>query len=158
MKTTLYLLFFIVLTVLLYSFSNKSLEENLKGKWKITCDNSSGFVHIVDDENIIIEVNSNQIYIKARAKYRFYSTYITIVEIFLVEPDDLGLGGMKLNWNDFSGAHKIAEIRVFQNQSVELQWFGFYDKEKKIYVWEKEMEFILDSPQEYPICLKKCVD
>ena len=77
------------------------------------------------------EVNSNQIYIKARAKYRFYSPSITIMEIFLVEPDDLGLGGMKLNWNGFSGTHKIAEIRAFKNQSVEFQWFGFYDKEKK---------------------------
>lgn len=90
MKTTLYLLLFMVLTVSLNSFnsfSNKPLQENLKGKWKTTCDNSSGFVNIINDESIIIEVNSNQIYIKARAKYRFYSPSITIMEIFLVEPD-----------------------------------------------------------------------
>ena len=156
MKTRLYLLLFMVLTVLLNSFINKPLQENLEGKWKTTCDNSSGFVNIINEENIIIEVNSNQIYIKARAKYRFYSPSITIMEIFLVEPDDLGLGGMKLNWNGFSGTHKIAEIRAFKNQSVEFQWFGFYDKEKKKYVWERKMDFLLKSPYEYPVCLKKC--
>lgn len=121
-------------------------ESNLLGKWALKCD-ESGWISIASEEDITMEVNANQIYIHATGEVSEKKLVIK-----LIEPADLGFGGMSLDWDNFSRAIPIAEMQVISDNSAKIKWFGFYNKKSNAQEWINEPDFF---DQENNV-LKKC--
>lgn len=137
-------------------FGQAKNESNVfEGDWKVSCKQGSGFIQINKDYSILMEVNSNQIYISCFGIKKVYDEY-QILEIFLIEPDDLGHGGMNLNWNFFSKNKMIGKLLFNNEYKMEFEWFGFYNDKKKKYEWVDNIDFILSDNKNYPVCLEKC--
>ncbi|MCL1942027.1 MAG: hypothetical protein FWF54_00520 [Candidatus Azobacteroides sp.] len=120
---------------------NKGTDSsyNIKGNWFITCNESAVF-KIEKENDILLPVMSNQIYIKARiekVKDNFYHVY-------LIEPDDLGAGGLRLDWDNFSTEKPIADIEILSNGTMSFKWIGFYHISDKKIVFP-ECEFNLET-------------
>ena len=130
-------------------------DATLKGVWKISCEEGSGFMKYINKDSILIEANSNQIYILAKAEYSIKKDTL-IGKIFLTEPDDLGAGGMSLNWDNYSTTKEIAEFRMFDSKIIELRWLGFFNEKSKEREWVEKIDWLVNPNQNNPICLQKC--
>lgn len=118
------------------------------GRWSPNCYAPRGF-NIKNNGNAIIEVNSNQIYINSHIVYKNDKT----IYIVLDSPEDLGRGGMNLNWESFSTSLPVADFTLTSNNTAIAKWHGFYDKSVQDYLWVKEPDFVDESDT---IELSKC--
>lgn len=135
------------LSSLAHSIEKAPLKESdFIGKWALKCD-GSGWISIASKKNITMEVNVSQIYIHAAGKISGKSLVIQ-----LIEPTDLGFGGMSLDWDGFSKAMPIAEMQIISNKSAKIKWLGFYDKKSNSRVWVNEPDFF--DPKSHT--LNKC--
>jgi len=135
------------LSSLVHSSEKDPLKESdISGRWALKC-GESGWISIASKEDITMEVNANQIYIHAAGKISKKKLIIK-----LIEPTDLGFGGMSLDWDNFSKATPIAEMQMISDKSVRLKWFGFYNKKSNSREWINEPDFF---DQENNV-LKKC--
>lgn len=133
---------------------NKINDSNLLGTWIPNCNNGNGYLKIIRTDSIELEVNSNQIYILSKG---IESKGDTIsVNIFLIEPSDLGRGGMSLNWNNFSTNIPIAALKYFNQNDIEFSWYGFFNKKTLKREWVDKIDWLMSNSRDYPICLKKC--
>ena len=124
--------------------------------WKISCKNGSGFLKINGNDSVLVEVNSNQIYINAHGIKKTKGN-ITFYDIYFVETDDLGRGSMQLNWDKFSKEKMICKLILNNEGKMELEWFGFHNINTKKYEWAKKADFMLMDTLNYPKCLEKCI-
>lgn len=127
---------------------NKSVIIN--GNWRYSCDSLAN-IYITDENNILFAVMSNQIYIKAKLKKIKKNKF----ELLLIKPEDLGPGGMNMNWNSFSRDRAIANIDLLENDTIRFYWVGFYDEKERKIVFP-DCEFNLESDYNNPVILKKC--
>lgn len=127
--------------------SKELAAEAFLGRWSHDCENAKG-ITITNIKNISIEVNNNQIYINA-----FGTRKGRTLTIFLNEPEDLGRGGMMLDWPNFSKEKPIAGLDLKSDRSANLTWNGFFNEEKNNYEWIDEPDF---AEKKNPIILKKC--
>lgn len=131
--------------------NNPKKERGVNGKWKTICDNF-GFIKI-DNEEVFIEVNSSQIYIDAILKKENDS----VSSIFLKQPNDLGPGGMRLDWDGFVKDSAIAKIKYNTKKDfILIDWLGFYNENTKKREWDKDSEFQLQTDKLNKIQLKRC--
>jgi len=135
---------------------NRIGEQNLAGVWKVSCEDGSGFMRYKDKNNIILEINSNQIYVLVKADYTVQKDTLSGM-LYLIEPDDLGAGGMKLKWGNYSKKIPIAEIKMFNTKNIELRWLGFYNDNNKKREWVNNIDWLLSGNKNNPICLQKCL-
>lgn len=113
---------------------NPSQTSQFIGRWSPNCERFGG-INIQSKNNIIIEVNANQIYITSHG-----APLNSTLDIFLDHPDDLGRGGMMLNWNLFSKNTPIAKFTLVSSESAEVEWFGFYNVSSKSREWVNESD------------------
>lgn len=126
--------------------STTALPPYLIGRWSPNCEKVGG-INIHSKDHIIIEVNSNQIYILSRGE--FYENTLTL---FLTQPEDLGRGGMMLNWDEFSKIESIANMELVSEDSTLVEWLGFYSETSKSRVWVYEPDFAESGTQEFHKC------
>ncbi|WP_349572242.1 hypothetical protein [Azotobacter salinestris] len=117
------------------------------GRWSSDCEKFGG-IHIYQKNNILIEVNSNQIYVRSHGEQNQKN-----LSIFLDAPDDLGRGGMMLPWNKFSNEKPIAEMTLNSETYSQVIWHGFYNKETNTYEWATEPDFLGNT---LPAIFNKC--
>ncbi|TBW06742.1 hypothetical protein E0E50_20090 [Azotobacter chroococcum subsp. isscasi] len=117
------------------------------GRWSPDCEKVGG-INIYHESNILIEVNSNQIYIKSHGEQSQ-----KILSIFLDEPNDLGRGGMMLPWDEFSNEKSIAKMVLSSEKHSQVYWYGFYNKETNAYEWTTEPDFLGNT---LPVIFNKC--
>ena len=145
----------------LFNFQNKyenillenfSVVKNINGTWRISCDEGSGSLNI-NNKNVFMEVNSNQIYIDALAKKKNDSIY----NLYLNSPKELGAGGMRLDWDNFSKDSIIGKINYnVQNNIIKFSWLGFYNEKTKKRDWTENSDFQLIAEEIKDIKLTKC--
>lgn len=105
------------------------------GRWSPNCEKFAGFnIHGIND--IVIEVNANQIYIISHGVL-----HDNTLDMFLDNPADLGRGGMMLSWGFYSRSKVIATMRLSSEESVVVEWFGFYNKSSESREWVSEPDF-----------------
>ncbi len=117
------------------------------GRWSTDCENTRG-INIPNTNNIAIEVNNNQIYINATSTPKGKT-----LTIYLHETEDLGRGGMMLDWQNFSKSNPIAHLDLSSKYSAQLTWNGFFNKVKNKYEWTHEPDLI---KKQNPATLAKC--
>lgn len=125
------------------------IVEGFIGRWSHDCDSAKG-VTISNEKNILIEVNHNQIYISALSRHEG-----STLTIFLNEPEDLGRGGMMLDWPNFSKEKSIASLNLEPSDSATFTWSGFFNKEKQRYEWINEPDF---AEKQNPSSLTRCTN
>jgi hypothetical protein len=130
----------------------KSLSKfNLDGNWAYDKESSYASIKIENDKGIFV-VMSNQIYINIRIVVddldkNFYN-------VFYDNTNDLGAGGIRMSWDDYSKDKPIATIKkIVNNYNIEFLWIGFYNKKTKVVEFEK-CEFNLQSNTN-PVILQK---
>ncbi|MGM5630051.1 hypothetical protein O2K51_04035 [Apibacter raozihei] len=123
----------------------------INGNWGYSCE-SPASISIKNENNILFAVMSNQIYIRAKLKEIEPNKF----ELYLIEPDDLGPGGMRMNWSNFSKNRAIATIDLLKNGTVNFLWIGFYDEKEKEIIFP-DCEFNLESDNTNPVVLRKCL-
>lgn len=131
--------------------SKPTLVGLLNGVWRLSCDNYPYLK--ISDNKALIAVNSNQIYLNAIIKRRSKTVY----DILLDSPNDLGRGGVGLDWVNYSRDSLIAQVNT-QKTSVDIifNWFGFYNKRLKKWEWTNKSDFQLESKKNNDILLRKC--
>jgi hypothetical protein len=130
------------------NFSTKPTPLQFTGRWSPNCERIGG-LDIQNTDRITIDVNSNQIYILSRGT--FHEDTLTL---YLNHPEDLGRGGMMLDWNSFSKNEPIALIKLISKDTARIIWRGFYNKKTKVREWTAEPDFAEQNPQ----VLSKCKD
>jgi hypothetical protein len=131
---------FLVLTILILTIT--SYASKYEKVLSTSCEYSNFSVMYKSDDKAIIEVNSNQIYVLAKIKKTNQNTE----EFMLLKPEDLGRGGIMLNWNDFSKTKSILTIKTNNHKKIAF-WHGFFDNNQSIYVWKKDTDLILEGEQ-----------
>ncbi|MFB9057526.1 hypothetical protein ACFFU9_12320 [Mariniflexile ostreae] len=135
---------------------NSEIEDpishmGLNDQWKVRCE-GLGKIQIKDKE-VFIEVNSNQIYIDATLGKVNDSIY----NIYLNKPNDLGAGGMRLDWGSFSKDSLIGKINYnIESDIMNFNWLGFYNTETHQRDWVENSDFQLQSEQLKDIKLIRC--
>lgn len=116
------------------------------GRWSPDCERVGG-INIYDKKNIIIEINLNQIYIRARGE--FHGSAVTL---FLDSPEDLGRGGMMLGWKEFSKITPVANMELISEGASIVEWFGFFSDKSNSRVWVNEPDFLAVGDQVFSKC------
>ncbi len=148
--------YFLLMFIGFINCNNQQIEKNpFWGHWRISCQKGSGFLDISKNDSVLMEVNSNQIYIKARGKLKSLGNEKSY-EVYYVEADDLGRGGMLLAWDEFSSERMICKLTFDSNEKMQLEWYGFFNMNTKSYDWAKETDFLQFDNLNYPKCLEKC--
>ena len=108
--------------------------SELTGYWEP--EDEAAYIMLDKDKSICC-VAHNQIYIytsfKKDTTAKMYSMYYDSIA-------DLGRGGLALNWDSFSLDIPIAKIQLLDDSTAYVKWLGFYDKDKRKYVF-KESDF-----------------
>jgi len=122
------------------------IPSNFVGRWSPDCESIGGF-NILEESRIIIEVNSNQIYILSRGVFHEKTS-----ALFLSRPEDLGRGGMMLNWDLFSKREPIAQLRLLSERTAFVEWLGFYSEASKTKEWVEEPDFVAINSKIFAKC------
>lgn len=148
--------YFILILFGFINCNNQQIQKNpFEGHWKISCEKGSVFLNISENDSVLIEVNSNQIYVKARGKLNSLGNEKSY-EIYFVETEDLGRGGMLLDWDEFSSDRMICKLSFDSNKKMQLKWFGFFNITTSNYEWVKETDLMQFDTLNYPKYLEKC--
>jgi hypothetical protein len=131
---------------LFFFFIKTAFSAELGGDWYQSCDKDSYHLHVLVNHSGIMEVVSNQIYVKVN----FLSVDNSIDFIYL-EPEDLGRGGMMYDWDVYSKEKPIANIKQANKNELIFKWNGFFNEKKKKY--ELVNEFI-DSKEKFTQTIK----
>jgi hypothetical protein len=126
--------------------SNSWASVDLAGRWSPDCERISG-INIHDYKKIIIEINSNQIYILATGTITG-----NILAIALEAPEDLGRGGMMLEWDNFSKTIPIAKMELISESTSTVEWLGFYNDRLKSRAWLNEPDFLTAENKVFSKC------
>lgn len=119
---------------------------DIVGRWSPDCGKING-INIHDHNRIIIEVNSNQIYILSAGTISDDTLTIT-----LKSPEDLGRGGMMLEWDEFSKKIPIAKMKFISEGKSTVEWLGFYNDRLKNRTWLNEPDFIVAENDIFSKC------
>lgn len=108
--------------------------------WKTSCEISNFSIEFESDNKAKIEVNSNQIYLTAKVVEEKNK-----ISFFLISPNDLGRGGMMLDWKNFSKNTPIMSMRKINNNVSNIEWFGFYNLKRNQYEWKEDSDLVLEG-------------
>ncbi|MCM0148682.1 hypothetical protein KCN56_08935 [Photobacterium galatheae] len=94
------------------------------------CEEFSNFkVFTKQDGQRIVEVLANQIYIQARL-----ATHEDQTLVYLIQPDDLGPGGVRLHWDDFLTTHPVMTLQKLNQSRDAVTWYGFWSLSRSGYM------------------------
>ncbi|WP_144283277.1 hypothetical protein [Chryseobacterium echinoideorum] len=131
-----------------------SKNYNTNGTWGIKC-NEGSYIKIKDKE-IFFEVQSNQIYIDM-VEVKRYDFEKGIAFKLKEKPEDMGRGGMMLNWKEYLNDKPIAYIKVIDDNTLYFYWYGFYNnKTKKREFTECQFQQEGKQNKDNSVILKKC--
>lgn len=102
----------------------------VEGYWKGDCE-GLGFVDIKKDNNFVLEVNSNQIYLKGKL-YRSNKSNVYEVKY---ESSDVGRGGAELEWGNYEKDSIVAMVYFYNKESAKIDWHGFYNRKTNERDW-----------------------
>ncbi|MCG6542029.1 hypothetical protein MCB86_18300 [Pseudomonas sp. KSR10] len=122
------------------------IPSSFVGRWSPDCERIGGF-NMKEKDRVIIEVNSNQIYILAHGDFSERSS-----TLFLSRPEDLGMGGMRLSWDRYSRREPIAQLRLLSEGKAFVEWLGFYSEVSKIKEWVEEPDFVAANSKIFTKC------
>lgn len=117
---------------------NNDYGGQLKGRWSPDCENFDG-IRIDSRLDAEFTINSNQIVIDSKLVGGDQQN--GVFGVYLVAPLDLGPGGMKLEWGNFSRISKIAEVKINGENNFRLKWVGFFNKHMNQYQWVSQPDF-----------------
>ncbi len=125
------------------------------GTWTINKEQQFPYITIRRDSTAYMVVESDQINIVV--KLLRDKENINRFHMLLLNPaEELGAGGQKLSWDNFSKSIPIANI-MFENDTIaKLDWLGFYNVLTKQREWE-ECQFDRESG-EVPIIICRFKD
>lgn len=103
-------------------------EMPINGAWIEKNDNPEQIIIISDTAKI--DVVHGQICIDALLKYKEDS-----ILVYLIKNSELGMGGARLSWTEFSREKKIASIMLTGDDSFKFTWFGFYNDNSQSYIF-----------------------
>jgi hypothetical protein len=112
------------------------LANSLKGRWSADCSNFEG-IEIDNTLKAEFTINSNQITINSILK----RSKDGAINGYFKSPQDLGRGGMNLDWDNFSTIHRIAVIKIKSENDFHLNWIGFFSNKTKKYQWVNQPNF-----------------
>lgn len=124
------------------AFSAESSAQQYLGRWSVSCD-TPVILSIDKEKSAILTVNSNQIYIEVA--YRAASG--GGLDIFYVQPEELGPGGSEIDWDDISTLEKIGSFTMVDNKMANFSWFGFLNKKTGKRILVKGPEFVAATSQ-----------
>lgn len=122
-----------------------SAEANLQryfGSWSLDC-NKPVVLNFSKEKSAILTVNNNQIYIEVSYRDAGESG----LDIFYMQPEELGVGGSEIDWDDISTVAKIGSFSVVGDKVATLSWFGFLNKKTGKRVLVKDPEFVSGAGQ-----------
>lgn len=139
-----------IITVCLFLLPFSVNAQSHLGTWGTTCDDDGFSIQLSKIPSPFI-VNENQIIISIHSK----EVSANQVAVYFDKPLDLGMGGMSLEWDNFSITKPVAEMTI-QGSSGLFRWHGFFDKSKKKHVWVDGPDFAEEYAKDGVIKLKKC--
>ena len=116
--------------------SNNAIADTLKydipieGYWKGDCE-GLGFVDIKKNNSFVLEVSSNQIYLKGK----LYRSNKSNVYKAKYESSDVGRGGAELEWGNYEKDSIVAMVYFYNKEKAKIDWLGFYNSKTKERDW-----------------------
>jgi len=95
----------------------------INGSWKNP--NGCGITNIYSLDSIELSLVSMQIRVLVRGVPD--ENDCMKLNLYLVQPTDLGGGGMMLSWDNFSLSIPIGELEFINTCKMKNTWLGFYD-------------------------------
>jgi len=138
---------------------NKNIDvEQLSGEWMKDCNAGAGNIVILKTlDTALMEITFNQIQIDTKISINITDTNVVLL-FKLIEPYDLGNGGIRLHWKDFSRDSVIAKMEIIDSANANLTWYGFYDNLLKIRTWIDGFDILPDDRTKNQTPIKKCQD
>lgn len=101
-------------------------EYKYSGTWTINKEQQFPYITIHKDSTAYMGVESDQINIAVKLLRSKES--VDVFHVFLLKPaEELGIGGQKLSWDNFSKSIPIANIMFESDTIAKLDWLGFYN-------------------------------
>lgn len=138
---------------MLLSVSSSMASANIGsyvGYWSVNCGGFGGNIIVSDGGGVRINVNDNNLLISAKLKELKSGSS----ELFFV--DVLESRNEKINWSSISLEKPIAKLSV-NGKFLVVNWYGFFDKKKRLYIWNKQPDFILENNGDETAMMKKCI-
>lgn len=102
----------------------------VEGYWKGDCE-GLGFIDIKKDNSFVLEVSSNQIYLKGKL-YRSNKSNVYEVKY---ESSDVGRGGAELEWSNYEKDSIVAKVYFYNEEKAKIDWHGFYNRKTNVRDW-----------------------
>lgn len=120
------------------------------GTWAISKEQQFPYITIYKDSTAYMVVENDQINIVV--KLLRDEKHVNEFHMLLLNPaEELGIGGQKLSWDNFSKSIPIANIMFESDTIAKLDWLGFYNVSTKQREW-KECQFNRENG-EVPVIL-----
>ncbi|HHA1936156.1 TPA: hypothetical protein ACOEP6_004659 [Enterobacter ludwigii] len=139
----------ILFVILFFTISTPAFcDNNVIGYWSVKCGGFGGYIQVISENDVRINVNDNNLYVKGvlteRSDGRSEVYYREVLESM---NDDI-------SWEAVSKIKPIAELS-YKNNVLSVVWKGFYDVNKKKYLWVNEPDFVIAN-NEKNIEMKQC--
>jgi hypothetical protein len=132
--------------------------EKVSGEWAKDCTSGSGNIVILRTlDTALMEITTNQVQIAAGINIERTNRKVTL-SFHLIAPYDLGAGGARLNWNNFSRDSIIARMEVIDTAHAKLTWYGFYDTKEDKRIWKDGFDIFADDRSKNQADIVKCND
>lgn len=106
------------------------------GTWAISEEQQSPYIAIHEDSTAYMVVENDQINIVVKLVRDDNNS--NKFKLLLLNPaEELGMGGQKLSWNDYSKSVPVANITFESDSKAQLDWRGFYNVLIKQREWEE---------------------
>lgn len=128
--------------------NNKEIDysfKTLKGSWSYDCENASSLK--INDEKLVIPVIFNQYYIHLKRIDKKNDAGVFKYKLEMME----GLGAEDETSKDYFNDTEIAIVKIIDNNTIEFNWLGFYNKSNKQRQYTDP-----HFGDQNPIILKKC--
>lgn len=131
-------------------------NNNFSGIWQRECQGEAGHINILKNiDTAIIEVNSNQIIVLASVEVKRGGNSVSLL-FRLIDPYELGPGGMNLEWSAYSRDSTIAKMKLIDNSSAKIVWLGFYNTDKNKREWVDGFDLLDDNRSKHIAYIKRC--
>lgn len=118
---------FVTIAFVAIPLAGASHNGDLAGTtWSVDC-TSKELIKVDSDGTAAFEVTSNQIYLRTAIQRVNAASY----EVRFVRPEDLGSGGLALNWKVVSTKLPVARLHIIDSDHIGIDWKGFKDDRGK---------------------------
>jgi hypothetical protein len=114
---------------------------DVAGAW--STQNGCGSTRIYSLDSIELGLVANQVWILARGVPN--AVDCRILDLYLMEPVDLGEGGMALAWDNFSRKKPIGRLEFISGVKMLTAWNGFYDESEDVVISDFAYDWICDD-------------